>query len=298
MVPRRSAARGRRLGEGHMAEQLRGGADQDDLAAGNVHEVSNDLAYKRMAFVNVVFYGKAGAGDRGWVLIDTGIPGSAGFIADAAEERFGKGARPSAIVLTHAHFDHAGALKELAERWDTPIYAHELELPYLDGSSAYPHADPAAGGGLMAALSRYYPQAPIDVRPRLQTLPHNGTVPGMEGWVYLCTPGHTDGHVSLWRDADSTLIVGDAFITTRQELAYAVAAQTAEVHGPPMYYSADWREAQLSVSRLTGLDPEIVIAGHGPAMRGPQMREALHTLARGFEEIAIPEHAREVDSAA
>ena len=33
-------------------------------------------------------------------------------------------------------------LKELSEQWDAPIYAHELERPYLDGTAAYPPPDP------------------------------------------------------------------------------------------------------------------------------------------------------------
>jgi hypothetical protein len=31
---------------------------------------------------------------------------------------------------THGHFDHVGAREKLAEKWDVPIYAHELEVPY------------------------------------------------------------------------------------------------------------------------------------------------------------------------
>ena len=38
----------------------------------NTHQIAPDLAYQRLIFVNVVFYGKPGAGDRSWVLIDTG----------------------------------------------------------------------------------------------------------------------------------------------------------------------------------------------------------------------------------
>jgi len=35
--------------------------------------------------------------------------------------------------MTHGHFDHVGGLKHLAREWDVPIYAHELEMPYLNG---------------------------------------------------------------------------------------------------------------------------------------------------------------------
>ena len=35
---------------------------------------------------------------------------------------------------------------------------------------------------------------------------------------------------------------------------------------------------------------------HGRAMHGPAMRDALHTLARDFDRIAVPEHGRCVDA--
>src|SRR3954469_731424 len=100
--------------------------------------VTGDLAYLRNVMVNLFFSGLPGAGDRDWVLIDAGLPGSARSIVEAAARRFQPGARPSAIVMTHGHFDHVGALKELAEAWDVPVFAHRLELPYLTGRSPYP----------------------------------------------------------------------------------------------------------------------------------------------------------------
>jgi len=104
----------------------------------NTHEIGPDLAYRRLGIVNVIFCGPSGAGDRKWVLVDTGIPGTKGFIKSAAAERFGPDARPSAIVMTHGHFDHIGALEDLAEEWDAMVYAHPLEHPYLNGTASYP----------------------------------------------------------------------------------------------------------------------------------------------------------------
>ena len=264
-----------------------------DAARGDhTQEVAADLAYRRLGIVNVVFYGSPGASDRGWVLIDAGLRGTAGFIRDAAHARFGEGARPAAIVMTHGHFDHVGALEILAEEWDAPVYAHPLERPYLDGSAAYPPGDPSVGGGMMALLSRFYPTRPVDVGSRLQSLPADGSVPFMPGWRWLHTPGHSVGHVALWREGDRTLISGDAIVSTGQESAYEVAVQEPEMHGPPMYLTIDWQAAEESVKALAALDPELVLTFHGRPLRGPEMRDRLHRLAREFRSIAVPKQGK------
>ena len=259
---------------------------------GALIEVAPDIAALQTMIVNVAFVGEPYRGS--WVLVDAGMPYCAGKIRRAADRRFGSGARPRAIVLTHGYFDHVGSLRALADAWDVPIYAHPLEFPYLTGRSKYPPPDPTVGGGAMARLSPLFPRGPYDFTDRIVPLPLDGSVPHLPGWRWIHTPGHTPGHVSFWRPSDRTLIAGDAFITTRQESAYAVALQKPEMHGPPMYYTQDWTDARRSVQQLASLEPEFVITGHGHAMRGQEMRAALHTLARDFERVAVPEHGRYV----
>jgi glyoxylase-like metal-dependent hydrolase (beta-lactamase superfamily II) len=277
-----------------MTQQVPLGDDAraDVVRDDGTHEVTQDLAYRRTIFVNVVFCGLPGA-DR-WVLIDTGLQGSSGMIEKTIAERFGHDSRPAAIVLTHGHFDHVGSLEYLASRWGVPIYAHPLEFPYLDGRAAYPDPDPGVGGGLMARLSPFFPKGPVDVSRWLNPLPEDGTVPGMPGWRWLHTPGHTPGHVSFWRAEDRTLVAGDAFITTATESAYSAVTQSPEMHGPPRYFTQNWEQAHVSVQMLTALQPEVVLTGHGHAMRGADMRRALQTLARDFNTLAVPPRGRYV----
>ena len=258
--------------------------DRDD----DTREIAADLAYLRTVMVNVVFFGLPGAGDRQWVLVDAGIMGARSAITAAAEKRFGVGARPAAMILTHGHFDHVGTLEDLADEWSAPVYAHPLEHPYLTGRASYPDGDPAVGGGLMAGLSGLLPTHPIDVSAHLRALPDDGSVPFMPGWRWLHTPGHCPGHISLWREADRALVAGDAVITTAAESAYATAFQTPELHGPPKYFTIDWSKSRASVEMLAALGPTLLISGHGRAMAGAEMTQALSALARDFGDVAVP----------
>ena len=270
-------------------------ARADEIEYHGVHQVLPELAYKRLAMVNIMYFGLPGSKD--WVLIDAGLPATAPMIIAAAEARYGKDVPPAAIVLTHGHVDHVGGLETLAEKWDVPIYAHAEETPFLDGSEAYPPPDPSVGGGMMSQLAVLFPRGPFDFSRWLRTLPEDGAVPGMPGWKWIHTPGHTPGHVSLWREVDRTIIAGDAFITTKQESAYAVATQRPELHGPPMYFTPDWESAKTSVEKLAALQPELAVTGHGRALQGPEMRRALDTLAREFDTVAVPAHGRYVTPA-
>ena len=244
----------------------------------------------RDLFVNVYLIHNPSANN--WVLLDAGLKTTASKIKKVADHLFWPDTAPAAIILTHAHFDHVGSLRKLAGEWDVPIYAHALEKPYLTGVSAYPPPDPSVGGGLMTLLSFTYPRGPIDVADRLLTLPLDGTIPVLPDWKYFHTPGHAPGHISLYREADRLLLAGDAFVTTCQESAFSVMLQKKELHGPPKYFTYNWRSAESSVKVLASLEPEIVATGHGKPMAGATMRAGLHELAKNFQKVAMPTYGR------
>ncbi len=261
-------------------------------------ELAGDVLGLPEPIVNVYFVGRPGAGDRGWTLVDTGLPGMAGRIVHAAQARFGPGARPAAIVLTHGHFDHVGHLAELAERWDVPVYAHRLELPYLTGRSAYPPPDPTVGGGLMTRLSVLFPRGPLDLGARARALPDDGSVPNLPGWRTIHTPGHAPGHVSFFRETDRLLIAGDAFVTTKQESALAALTKPIAMHGPPASFTPDWAASKRSVEALAALHPAIAGTGHGRPLSGPDLDTGLQALARDFDRVALPASGRYVPQSA
>jgi glyoxylase-like metal-dependent hydrolase (beta-lactamase superfamily II) len=245
----------------------------------------------RILFVNVYAISTPGGG---WTLIDTGIALSAGKIKNWAEEHFGEGTKPEAIILTHGHFDHVGAVKTLAEDWNVPVYAHQDELPFLTEHRKYSPPDPGVGGGLMAVMSPLFPRTSADLTGRVKPLPPDGSVPTLPDWRYLHTPGHAPGHISLFRESDRVLIVGDAFCTTKQESFMAVAKQTPELHGPPAYYTPDWDSARTSVQLLAGLSPRTLAPGHGLPMSGDMVPDQLRKLAINFDQMAMPNHGKYV----
>lgn len=254
----------------------------------HLEHMISDLTRLRHGFVNLYFCGNADS----WVLVDAGLPGSAGTIIRMAERRFGKGTKPKAIILTHGHFDHVGAFPGILEKWDVPVYAHRLEMPYLTGQASYPPPDPFAGSGLMALMSFMFPRKGIDLDRRAHALPMDGSVPFMPGWRWIHTPGHTEGHISLFRDSDRILIAGDAFITTKQESFLSVLAQKPGIFGPPSYFTPDWGRARESVNRLASLRPSIAATGHGPPLQGDDMRKELERLAINFDRLALPKRGR------
>src|SRR4051812_27542362 len=92
------------------------------FSSGKGVEVLPDVYYYTNQIVNFIFIGRPD--DKEWFLIDAGMPKSGAEVIEAAESRFGKGAKPSCIILTHGHFDHVGGLAHILREWKVPVYAH------------------------------------------------------------------------------------------------------------------------------------------------------------------------------
>lgn len=248
----------------------------------------------KMIFVNV-FMIQDQTKDN-WVLVDAGLQGFTKRILKMANALFGD-KPPACIIMTHGHFDHRGCLESLLKVWKVPVYAHAMELPYLTGASAYPPPDPLVGGGLMAFSSILYPRDPINIGRQARKIIGN-VIPELPEWRVIETPGHTPGHISLFRDTDRVLIAGDAFVTTKQESAYYALSQAKKLCGPPKYFTPDWQAAEESVIRLAALQPRTAATGHGKPMYGNELQARLTELAQHFREKAVPKFGRYVNKPA
>jgi glyoxylase-like metal-dependent hydrolase (beta-lactamase superfamily II) len=251
-------------------------------------DIAEGVRGLRIAFVNVFAVTHASGS---WTLIDAGIPFSASAIRSWAERHFNT--PPLGIVLTHGHFDHVSAAADLADHWDVRVYAHVLEAPYLNGQKEYPAPRVGAGGGLMSMLSPMYPRGPIDLGARLRLFSSGGELNELPNWQVIHSPGHTPGHVSFFRPADNTLLVGDAFCTTKPESFFdAAVSQPPELHGPPAYFTSDPAQAAQSIRALSALRPRVLAPGHGRPLAGLEVEEKLALFASEFASAAATERLR------
>ena len=259
------------------------------VSSGKLREVAPDVAYYTNQIVNLVMIGKPG---NDWVLIDAGMPKSGDEIIKVAAQRFGTDKAPLAIVLTHGHFDHVGSIVDLILEWNVPVYAHPFEQPFLTGEQAYPEPDTSVEGGVLAKISSLYPNEPVNISEALRFIPEDGSVPFLQDWKWIHVPGHSPGQIALFRERDGLLISADAFVTVKQDSMYKVLLQQKEVCGPPVYLTTDWASAYESVQRLSALNPQTVIPGHGTAMEGEALQEGLTKLIRNWDEVAVPSHGK------
>jgi glyoxylase-like metal-dependent hydrolase (beta-lactamase superfamily II) len=128
-------------------------------------------------------------GDR-LLIVDPGE--EAERILAAAEAM---GGTVEAILLTHCHFDHIGAVAPVARATGAPVYCPEIEVPLLADIMAYV---PWAGFG------PYESYEADEVVRGGETL----ELAGMEIEV-IFTPGHSPGHVTYAVKGEPAIFSGD-----------------------------------------------------------------------------------------
>lgn len=181
----------------------------------------------------------------GDVLVDAGTQRCAPRLLRALEGR-----AVAAHAVTHAHADHAGGSRRVADALGVPVWAGAGDVPFLEAGRV------AEGARLVMLLLGSFP-AVVPAR-RLNEGDEIGS-----GFVTLDVPGHTPGHVAFWREADRTLAVGDVVFNMHP------ATTRAGLREPPRPFSVDPAGNRGSLRRLAALEPELVLFGHGPPLSDP-----------------------------
>src|SRR3954469_8395125 len=175
---------------------------------------------------------------------------------------------PRAILLTHIHFDHAGATGALVRRWpDVPVYVHERGAPHMvDPSKLLASAGRLYGGesGLLALWGEFVPVPEANLR----VLSGGVTV---EGFRVGCTPGHAPHHVAYFHEDSGFAFVGDVGGARIPPHAFTVAPTP-----PPDIDLAAWKE---SVATIRAWGPSSLGMTHfGDAPAGEQLDRVLEAL--------------------
>jgi glyoxylase-like metal-dependent hydrolase (beta-lactamase superfamily II) len=202
------------------------------------------------------------------VLIDPGPQSCEATLLEALG-----GERPRALLLTHTHFDHAGAAGSLVRRWpELPVYVHEIGARHL--------ADPER---LVASATRIYGEENMhrlwgDVVPvpEANLKPLSGGERLLGAYRVEYTPGHASHHVSFLHEPSGRAFVGDV----------------AGIHVPPASYvlaptpppDIDIEAWDRSIDLVSAWEPASLGITHwGPVEDPPAQlaaaRERLHEMA-------------------
>jgi len=178
----------------------------------------------------------------GDVLVDAGTPSAKRRIL---RQLAGREVRTH--VVTHAHADHIGSSHAVCEALRLPLWAGAADADDIERGR--PRLPPK---GIGLVLMKAKPPPAHAVTRRL----HEGDDIG-HGFTVLDTPGHTLGHIALWREADRTLILGDVFFNIRKP------------GPPPGFLTMDPALNRASMRRMAQLRPALTLFGHGPPLRDP-----------------------------
>jgi glyoxylase-like metal-dependent hydrolase (beta-lactamase superfamily II) len=84
-------------------------------------------------------------------------------------------------------------------------------------------------------------------------------VPGLPDWRWIHTPGHTPGHVCLFRPEDRVLLAGDALATVDADSFSGMLSRRKKITRPATPVTPDWDAAERSVREMASLRPRELV---------------------------------------
>jgi glyoxylase-like metal-dependent hydrolase (beta-lactamase superfamily II) len=179
------------------------------------------------------------------------------------------GEPPKALLLTHIHFDHAGAAGALVRRWpDLEVYVHERGAPHMADPERLVASAARLYGGEEGLRETWGEVVPVP-EENLRVLSGGETVLGFE---VRYTPGHASHHVCYFRD-------GVAFVGDMAGVRVPPYDLTLAPTPPPDIDVDAW---DRSVDAIAAREPETLALTHFGTAQASQLdavREALHRQA-------------------
>jgi glyoxylase-like metal-dependent hydrolase (beta-lactamase superfamily II) len=203
--------------------------------------------------------------DGSLTLIDTGMSSGGKRVLDYVKTTLAK--QPSdikVIVITHAHVDHIRGARAIKNATGAKVAIHEEDAGYLAGTSKLPWPKGAAGY-LFRIFSIFFRSPKVDPEIRLND---NEAIPNSKLRV-VYTPGHTPGSITLYDEGRKVVFVGDAIIT-----------RGGKLDGPPKQFTIDSAKAQASIEKISTLDFETLLSGHGDPIKSGGSQKVRESFAR------------------
>ena len=161
-----------------------------------------------------------------------------------------RGRRLAAHVATHAHPDHVGATHAVASKLGIPVWAHALDRPAVEDTALIEARQPKAPINTLFSKVMLGPGHPVS-----RELAEGDDVAGFQ---VLHVPGHSAGHIALWRESDGVLVLGDVLNNQHPLLGFPRGLRL-----PLGTFTPDPARNRESARRLGTLDVRTALFGHG-----------------------------------
>jgi len=182
------------------------------------------------------------------VVIDSGLRMTQRILFHRLEGR-----RVTAHLLTHAHPDHQGSSAALCRKLQIPFWCARADRPAAESGTF--HSVVPGSGAFVAWIAGLLGGPGQKVAREVAEGDRVGNFEVIE------TPGHTPGHVSLWREMDGVLILGDvAFHRNPVTL-------TSGLQEPFRIATFDPEMNRRSARKVASLRPNVICFGHGEPLR-------------------------------
>lgn len=201
--------------------------------------------------------------DGSVTLVDCGLKRASAKIVRALDSI---GKHPSdvqRIVLTHAHFDHAGGAAAMVDA--TSVAGVDIHA----GDAEYVRTGPRVPGDTATTSGRLFARAPwgdFRATPVAQELVDGHVLDVAGGLRVIHTPGHTPGHISLLHTGSGVLITGDSIFNMNSRMTW-----------PTKVFCTSFRQNAQTAHVLGELDYSIAAFTHGP-----EVRDNAREQVRGF----------------